>query len=210
MRLAAFLIALLSASAASAAQAPAVPPGDEVATFAGGCFWCMESDFDKVPGVVATISGYTGGFVANPGYEQVSSGTTGHAESVEVIFDPKKVSYQKLLDYYWVHVDPTTKDRQFCDVGNQYRTAIFWHDEAQRQAAEESKRRIEATKPFKAPIVTEIVKAGPVKSQCEATRLAVMFPIRLAYRLSSAGGLRILFSASSTRARCSGQLPCHS
>jgi len=161
MRILAILATALVPLVARAAEAPKVPPGDQVATFAGGCFWCMESDFDKVPGVVATISGYTGGFVANPSYEQVSSGTTGHAESVEVIFDPKKVSYEKLLDYYWVHVDPTTKDREFCDVGNQYRTAIFWHDEAQRRAAEASKKRIEETKPFKAPIVTEIVKAGP-------------------------------------------------
>ncbi len=163
MRIFAILLAGLAALCAVAAPtpAPSIPPGDEVATFAGGCFWCMESDFDKVPGVVATISGYTGGFVANPTYEQVSSGTTGHAESVEVIFDPKKVSYEKLLDYYWVNIDPTVKDRQFCDTGNQYRTAIFWHDEAQRRAAEESKKRVEATKPFKAPIVTEIVKAGP-------------------------------------------------
>jgi peptide-methionine (S)-S-oxide reductase len=161
MRILAFLSSLLAASFAVAAPAPKVPPGDEVATFAGGCFWCMESDFDKVPGVVATISGYTGGFIANPSYEQVSSGTTGHAESVEVIFDPKKVSYEHLLDVYWVNIDPTVKDRQFCDTGNQYRTAIFWHDEAQRKAAEESKRRVEATKPFKGPIYTEIVKAGP-------------------------------------------------
>ena len=161
MRILAFLSSLLAASFAVAAPAPKVPPGDEVATFAGGCFWCMESDFDKVPGVVATISGYTGGFIANPSYEQVSSGTTGHAESVEVIFDPKKVSYEHLLDVYWVNIDPTVKDQQFCDTGNQYRTAIFWHDEAQRKAAEESKRRVEATKPFKGPIYTEIVKAGP-------------------------------------------------
>jgi peptide-methionine (S)-S-oxide reductase len=161
MRIAALVLAALFASFADAAPAPKIPPGAQVATFAGGCFWCMEADYDKVPGVIATISGYTGGFVANPTYEQVSSGTTGHAESVEVIFDPKKVSYEHLLDVFWVNVDPTVKDRQFCDTGNQYRTAIFWHDEAQRKAAEESKKKIEATKPFKAPIVTQIVKAGP-------------------------------------------------
>jgi peptide-methionine (S)-S-oxide reductase len=161
MRIAALVLAALFASFANAAPAPKIPPGAQVATFAGGCFWCMEADYDKVPGVIATISGYTGGFVANPTYEQVSSGSTGHAESVEVIFDPKKVSYEHLLDVFWVNVDPTVKDRQFCDTGNQYRTAIFWHDEAQRKAAEESKKKIEATKPFKAPIVTQIVKAGP-------------------------------------------------
>jgi len=160
MRLLAALLASL-ATACLAAEAPKIPPGAAVATFAGGCFWCMESDFDEVPGVLATISGYTGGHTVNPTYEEVSSGTTGHAESVEVIYDPKKVSYEKLLDYYWVHIDPTVKDRQFCDVGSQYRTAIFYHDEAQRKAAEASKRRIEATKPFKAPIVTAIEMAGP-------------------------------------------------
>jgi peptide-methionine (S)-S-oxide reductase len=143
-----------------AAEAPKVPPGDSVAIFAGGCFWCVESDFDKVPGVVATISGYTGGRKLNPTYEEVSSGTTGHAESVEVIFDPKKVSYEHLLDVYWTSVDPTVKDRQFCDTGNQYRTAIFYMNEEQRRAAEASKKKVEATKPFKAPIVTEITMAG--------------------------------------------------
>lgn len=158
-----FLAALIASLAvlASAAAPPKVPPGARVATFAGGCFWCMESDFDKVPGVVATISGYTGGTKPNPTYEEVSSGTTGHAESVEVYYDPKKVTYEKLLDVYWVNIDPTVKDRQFCDTGSQYRTAIFYHDEEQRKAAEESKRRVEATKPFKQPIVTQIVMAGP-------------------------------------------------
>jgi peptide-methionine (S)-S-oxide reductase len=138
-----------------------VPPGMAVATFAGGCFWCVESDFDKVPGVTETISGYTGGSKANPTYQEVSSGTTGHAESVQVIFDPKKVSYEKLLDTFWVSVDPTVKDRQFCDSGNQYRTAIFYNDESQRKAAEASKAALEKSKPFKQPIVTQIVAAGP-------------------------------------------------
>jgi len=163
MRLAAAFALVLAAlaTAGTAAEAPKIPPGAAVATFAGGCFWCMESDFDKVPGVVATISGYTGGRKANPTYEEVSSGATGHAESVEVAYDPKKVTYEKLLEVYWHNVDPTVKDRQFCDTGSQYRTAIFYHDEAQRKAAEESKRRIEAEKPFKAPIVTAIEMAGP-------------------------------------------------
>jgi len=138
-----------------------VPPGDAVATFAGGCFWCMEPPYDKLPGVVATISGYTGGRKVNPTYEEVSSGSTGHAESVTVVYDPKKVTYEKLLDVFWHNIDPTVKDRQFCDGGNQYRTAIFYHDEAQRKAAEASKAALEKSKPFKEPIVTEIVMAGP-------------------------------------------------
>ena len=146
--------------AASAAQV-SVPPGHAVATFAGGCFWCMEPPYDKIPGVDATISGYTGGRTVNPTYEQVSSGTTGHAEAVQVIYDPAKVTYEKLLEVFWVNVDPTVKDRQFCDTGNQYRTAIFYHDEAQRKAAEASKAAIEKSKPFKEPIVTPVVMAGP-------------------------------------------------
>jgi peptide-methionine (S)-S-oxide reductase len=137
-----------------------VPPGHKVATFAGGCFWCMEPPFDKLPGVVATISGYTGGTKTNPTYEEVSSGATGHAESVDVIYDPKKVTYEQLLDVYWHNVDPTVKDRQFCDGGTQYRTAIFYNDQEQRQAAEASKAALEKSKPFKAPIVTQIVMAN--------------------------------------------------
>jgi peptide-methionine (S)-S-oxide reductase len=159
MRLLAALLAAL-ALPVLAAEAPKVPPGDAVAIFSGGCFWCVESDFDKVPGVVATISGYTGGRKVNPTYEEVSSGTTGHAESVEVIYDPKKVTYEHLLDVFWVSIDPTVKDRQFCDTGNQYRTAIFYSNDEQRRAAEASRKKIEATKPFKAAIVTEITMAG--------------------------------------------------
>jgi peptide-methionine (S)-S-oxide reductase len=151
------LFALAVAGAAGAQDAP--KPGRAIATFAGGCFWCVESDFDKVPGVLETISGYTGGHVAKPTYEQVSSGTTGHAESVEVVYDPSKVSYQQLLTYYWHHVDPTVKDRQFCDYGNQYRTAIFVHGEDQRKLAEASKQQVEAE--LKVPIYTQIAPAGP-------------------------------------------------
>lgn len=157
----AFPIAFMLLSSAALAAPPAVPPGQAVATFAGGCFWCVESDFDKVPGVTATISGYTGGRTVNPGYPDVSSGSTGHAESVEIFYDPKKVSYEHLLDVFWHGIDPTTKDREFCDAGTQYRTAIFYHDEAQRKAAEASRAKIEKDKPFKAPIVTEITMAGP-------------------------------------------------
>ena len=149
------------AGIANAATAVTVPPGHAVATFAGGCFWCMEPPYDRLPGVDATISGYTGGRVVNPTYEQVSSGNTGHAESVLVIYDPKKVSYEKLLDVFWHNIDPTVKDQQFCDHGNQYRTAIFYNNEEQRKAAEASKAALEKSKPFKEPIVTQIVMAGP-------------------------------------------------
>jgi len=130
------------------------------ATFAGGCFWCVESDFDKVPGVIRTTSGYTGGSVANPTYEQVSAKTTGHAEAVEIEFDPSRVSYERLLDVYWHSIDPTTKDRQFCDAGSPYRTAIFAHDDAQFKAALASRDALARTKPFAEPIVTEVVRAG--------------------------------------------------
>ena len=146
---------------AFAADAPKVPPGHAVATFAGGCFWCMEPPYDKLPGVTATISGYMGGKTANPTYEQVSAGRTGHAEVVQVVYDPKKVSYEKLLEVFWVNIDPTVRDRQFCDSGTQYRTAIFYHDDAQRRAAEASKAALEKSKPFAEPIVTPIEMAGP-------------------------------------------------
>ena len=160
MRTAAFISLFLASMATLAATPVQVPPGHKVATFAGGCFWCMEPPFDKLPGVVATISGYTGGTKTNPTYEEVSSGATGHAESVDVIYDPKKVTYEQLLDVYWHNVDPTVKDRQFCDGGTQYRTAIFYNDQEQRQAAEASKAALEKSKPFKAPIVTQIVMAN--------------------------------------------------
>jgi len=128
------------------------------ATFSMGCFWCGEEAFEKVPGVVSVTSGYTDGRVKNPTYEQVSSGLTGHAESVEVKFDPSKVSYEQLLDVFWLNHDPTTIDRQFCDAGSQYRPGIYWHD-AQRKAAEASKAKYEKLKTFKQPILTPIVKA---------------------------------------------------
>jgi peptide-methionine (S)-S-oxide reductase len=132
----------------------------EKATFAGGCFWCMEPAFDHVPGVVSVTVGYTGGTKKNPAYEEVSSGTTGHAESIEVVYDPAKVSYEKLLDVFWHNIDPTVKDRQFCDVGRQYRSAIFYHNEEQKRLAEGSKEALEASKRFKGPIYTEIVPAS--------------------------------------------------
>ncbi len=129
------------------------------ATFAGGCFWCMQPAFETLDGVRSVTVGYTGGHTENPTYEEVSSGGTGHAESVQIVYDPKKISYEKLLDVFWHNVDPITPNAQFCDHGSQYRTAIFYQDDAQRQQAEESKRRIEESKRFAQPIVTEIVAA---------------------------------------------------
>ena len=136
------------------------PDARATAIFAGGCFWCEETAFEGLPGVFSVISGYTGGQAKNPTYEQVSSGGTGHAESVEVTYDPGKISYEKLLEVFWHNVDPFQKDAQFCDHGTQYRSAIFYRDEAQRRAAEESKRKLEEQPRFKGKIVTQIVAAS--------------------------------------------------
>lgn len=130
------------------------------ATFAGGCFWCMEPPFDKLDGVISTTSGYTGGNKKNPTYEEVSAGATGHAEAIEVVFDPAKISYRRLLEVFWRNIDPTTVNRQFCDVGDQYRTAIFYHGEEQERLAEESKKKLEESGKLSRPIVTEITAAG--------------------------------------------------
>ncbi len=135
-------------------------PHFEKATFAGGCFWCMEAEFEGLVGVISVVSGYTGGNKINPTYEEVSSGSTGHAESVEITFDPSKISYAKLLDVFWHNVDPTVKDRQFCDIGNQYRTAIFYHDGEQKRLAEMSRDNLITTGRIKPPVYTEIVPAG--------------------------------------------------
>jgi peptide-methionine (S)-S-oxide reductase len=129
------------------------------ALFAGGCFWCEETAFEGQPGVSAVLSGFTGGQKVNPSYEEVSSGGTGHAESVRVVYDPKKISYERLLEIFWHNVDPFSKDGQFCDRGNQYRPAIFYSDDGQKKAAEESKRAVE--KQLGKPVVVEITKAGP-------------------------------------------------
>jgi peptide-methionine (S)-S-oxide reductase len=150
---------LLSLGALAGAMGQgAEPQRSAIATFAGGCFWCVEADFDKVDGVISTTSGYTGGHIANPSYEQVSHGGTGHAEAVEIVYDPAKVSYKKLLDVFWHNIDPLAKDRQFCDHGDQYRSAIFYHDEEQRALAEASKAAVE--KRFEQPVATQIVAAG--------------------------------------------------
>jgi peptide-methionine (S)-S-oxide reductase len=138
--------------------AGALQAGSAKATFAGGCFWCMQAEFEQVPGVTSVIAGFTGGSVKNPTYGQVGAGQTGHAEAVEVTFDPSKVSYEKLVDVYWENIDPLAENGQFCDRGEQYRTAIFVHDEAQRRVAEESKRRIEER--LKAKVATQIVAAS--------------------------------------------------
>jgi peptide-methionine (S)-S-oxide reductase len=132
----------------------------ETATFAGGCFWCLEEALDKVQGVVTTTSGYTGGRKTSPSYEEVSAGGTGHTESVQVVYDPQKVSYATLLDVFWHNIDPTTPDQQFCDKGPQYRSAIFYHDDYQKRLAVESKQRLEKSKPFQEVIVTEITPAS--------------------------------------------------
>jgi peptide-methionine (S)-S-oxide reductase len=159
-RCALVLAALFAVPAfAQMAKLPAAPPGSAVATFAGGCFWCMEEPFDKLDGVLATTSGYAGGQKRNPTYEEVSAGVTGHTEVVQVLYDPKKVSYEKLLDVFWRNIDPTVKDRQFCDVGSQYRSSIFVHTDEQRRAAEASKSALEKSKPFKDAIVTPVVAA---------------------------------------------------
>ena len=152
------MILLLSGDVAYSASQSTGPTETAKATFAGGCFWCMEPPFDKLDGVISTISGYAGGKKKNPTYEEVSAGNTGHAEVVQVTYDPKKITYEKLLEVFWRNVDPLTPNRQFCDVGSQYRTAIFYHDETQKRLAEESKKAL--SKRFKEPIVTEIVAAS--------------------------------------------------
>jgi len=146
--------------AAALVAAPVQAQKTEKAIFAAGCFWCTEAAFEEVPGVISAVSGYTGGTLKNPSYEQVSTGHTGHAEAVEVTFDPAKVSYEKLLDVFWVNHDPTVNNRQFCDSGSQYRPAIFYLSDEQKKAAEASKAKYEKLKTFKQPLLTEITKAG--------------------------------------------------
>lgn len=131
----------------------------ETAIFAGGCFWCMEPPFDKLDGVLSTTSGYTAGHKKNPRYKEVSAGGTGHAEAVKVIYDPEKISYSELLDVYWRNIDPLALDRQFCDTGTQYRTGIYYLNDAQKTAAKLSLQQLEKNKPFKGTIVTEILPA---------------------------------------------------
>jgi peptide-methionine (S)-S-oxide reductase len=157
---AALLLLAALAGGGAAAQTPAAPASTATAIFAGGCFWCVEADFDKLPGVTATESGYIGGSLARPTYEQVSAGGTGHAEAVRITYDPARVSYARLLEYFWRHIDPTVKDGQFCDMGSQYRSAVFYLDAAQRRAAEASREALLKSGRF-ARIHTEIAAAGP-------------------------------------------------
>ena len=142
------------------AGSAAYPPGTATAIFAGGCFWCSEADFEKMPGVLEVESGYTGGRTERPSYEAVSAGGTGHTEAVRVIYDPSKVSYRQLVEYHWRHIDPTVKDRQFCDVGSQYRSGIYWQTDEERQIVEASLKALRDSGRFKA-IYTEVAPASP-------------------------------------------------
>jgi peptide-methionine (S)-S-oxide reductase len=154
------LLAITAVVAAAPAYAQTKPAAAlETAIFAGGCFWCMEPPYDELPGVVSTTSGYIGGHTKNPTYQQVSGGTTGHTEAVQIVFDPKKVTYQKLLEVFWRNIDPTTPNAQFCDHGSQYRSGIFFLNEEQHRQAVASREQVERTKPFREPIVTEITRA---------------------------------------------------
>lgn len=153
------LFATAGAAWAKDGSPPARAAGTATAIFAGGCFWCLEADFDKLSGVSATESGYTGGKTVNPTYEQVSAGGTGHTEAVRVSYDPAKVTYQQLVDYFWRHIDPTVKDRQFCDIGTQYRSAIYWQNEAERRLAEASRDALLKSGKLR-QVLTEITPAS--------------------------------------------------
>jgi peptide-methionine (S)-S-oxide reductase len=155
-----FYVSLLGKTPDQSRHNPEPATGPETATFAGGCFWCMEPPFEKLAGVISVTAGYTGGKTGNPGYEEVSAGSTGHAESVQIRFDPAKISYTQLLRVFWHNIDPTARNRQFCDSGNQYRSAIFYHNEMQKKLALESKEALEKSKRFPEPIVTEITPAS--------------------------------------------------
>lgn len=132
----------------------------QTATFAGGCFWCMEAPFDQLDGVISTTSGYTGGHQKDPTYKQVSSGNSGHTEAVQIVFDPKKISYAQLLQTFWRNIDPLAQNQQFCDVGTQYRSGIYYHDTDQEKAAKQSLQQLQKSKPFAGTIVTEILPAA--------------------------------------------------
>ncbi len=163
-RLHALLLLITGVAGLALAEEPAKPvvttaPAGATAIFAGGCFWCIEADFEKLAGVISVESGYTGGQLTNPTYKQVSAGGTGHAEAVRVVYEPAKVSYQQLVDYFWHHIDPTVKDQQFCDVGSQYRSAIFYQGDAQKKIAEASKKALEQSGKL-SHVYTEVVAAS--------------------------------------------------
>jgi peptide-methionine (S)-S-oxide reductase len=187
------LLALSASSVFAQAQTPPQAPAlTQTAVFAGGCFWCTEADFDKVNGVISTTSGYIGGKTTNPTYDQVSSNRTGHAEGVKVVFDPNKVSFEKLLQVYWLSIDPTTKDAQFCDQGSSYRSAIFAQDAKQFELAKASLEALEKTKPFKQPIVTQLVNAPPAQMPFYAAEeyhqdYYLKNPVRYKYYRASCG-----------------------
>jgi peptide-methionine (S)-S-oxide reductase len=151
-------IVLSATLPAQATDAP--PPGYAVATFAGGCFWCMEPPYDKLDGVISTTSGFTDGHVENPSYRQVTAGGTGHTEAVQVVYDPQKVSFEKLVEVFWINIDPTDIEGQFCDRGAHYRPTLFYHDDEQRRIAEESKAELQRSMPFGDRINTPIVAAS--------------------------------------------------
>ena len=152
-------VILLLMTAGSHAETPG-ESSQATATFAGGCFWCMEPPFDDLDGVISTTSGYIGGSVDNPTYKQVSRGKTGHTEAIQIVYDPKRVSYTELLDVFWRNIDPTNANGQFCDWGSQYRSEIFFHDDEQRRLATDSKAALEELKPFEEPVVTQITAAS--------------------------------------------------
>jgi peptide-methionine (S)-S-oxide reductase len=158
------------------------------ATFAGGCFWCMEADFEKIEGVISVTSGYTGGTVVNPTYKQVSAGGTGHTEAVRIVYDPTIISFDELLAIFWHSIDPTASDRQFCDVGSQYRSAIFYQDDAQRDASQRSRAELEENTVFSQKIVTEITAATTFyPAEVYHQDYAKKNPIRYAYYRKGCG-----------------------
>jgi peptide-methionine (S)-S-oxide reductase len=169
------------AAGAQPAKPAAAPVAAATAIFAGGCFWCLEADFDKLPGVTATESGYTGGKTVNPTYEQVSAGGTGHTEAVRVSYNPAKVSYSQLVEYFWRHIDPTVKDRQFCDIGTQYRSGIYWQNEVERKIAEASRDALLKSGKLK-QVLTEITAASAFYPAEEYHQdYYIKNPIRYAY-----------------------------
>jgi len=158
-----FLVALLTACTHAVSDEPAkivIPPGSSAAVFSGGCFWCIQPPFDDAKGVLVTYVGYTGGTTQNPTYEEVSAGATGHRESVEVFYDPTKITYRQLLDIFWRNIDPTQADGQFYDVGSQYMTAIYYANDQEKLAAIQSRDALQKSGKFTAPIATKILPLG--------------------------------------------------
>ncbi len=188
LRLAVLCALLVPAVVHAQTAKPATAMKTAVATFGGGCFWCVEEAFDKVPGVISTTSGYMGGRTKNPTYNQVSTGGTGHNEVVQVVYDPAKVSFVQLLDVLWKNIDPTQFNGQFCDHGSQYRSEIFYHDEDQRKAAEASKAALQKNKPFSGDIHTLVTRASEFTAAEEYHQNYYMKnPLRYKYYKTSCG-----------------------